>query len=500
MWLMAPGTRPITENKLRALFVTSEIHPLIKTGGLADVSAALPAALRQVGVDIKVLVPGYRHILAGLHRTRLLARLDAYPGMEEVRLLSARMPDTGVPVIVVDHPPSYDRDGGPYVDAGGHDWPDNGERFGLFSRVAALLGSSGTPLKWRPDILHCNDWQAGLAPAYLHFQPGPRAATIMTVHNLAFQGVFPYAFVSRLGLPPESFHVNGVEYYGQMSFLKAGLYYANHITTVSPTYGMEIQGEPLGFGLQGLLAGRRDHLTGILNGVDAGHWNPETDPYLAKPYGRGRIAGKKANKLALQERFGLQANAEIPLLAMISRITDQKGSDLVLDIAPALIASPAQLFILGTGDVALEQGFTKLARRHPAHVRTVIGFDEGLSHLLEAGADIFLMPSRFEPCGLNQMYSQLYGTPPVVHATGGLADTVVDVTPETIRNGTATGFVAGQLNAATLLETTRRAIDTYHDKRLWRAIQRNGMGQDFSWERSARAYLNLYGSLLTPSA
>ncbi|MEW5944322.1 MAG: glycogen synthase GlgA [Pseudomonadota bacterium] len=495
---MANSNRPAlkSKNTLKILFVTPEIHPLTKTGGLADVSAALPAFLRELKADARVLIPGYTQVLDSLKNKRQLAVFQHLPGVGEVRLLSATMPGSGVPLLIIDYPPFYTRFGGPYLDSYGHEWPDNAERFALLSRIGAILGGADSPLPWRPDIVHCNDWQTGLAPAYLHFGPQPRAATVITIHNLAFQGCFPAAMTERLGLPQESFGINGVEYYGRMSFLKAGLYYADHITTVSPTYAEEIQREPLGFGMQGLLASRRDHLTGIVNGIDLGEWDPATDAALARNYNAARLSGKAANKRALQEKLGLDIDPDVPLLGAVSRLTHQKGLDLLPPIVPDLLRQPAQLVVLGSGEAALEQAFVRLMQNHPGKVRTVIGYDEALSHLIEAGSDIFLMPSRFEPCGLNQMYSQRYGTPPVVHATGGLADTVVDTTPDTIRDGTATGFVFRESTAKAFQDAITRAIQTYRDKKLWRRLQRNGMSRDFSWNRSAEVYLELYRSLL----
>ena len=484
------------KNAPKVLFVTPEVHPLIKTGGLADVSAALPAALRAIGVDVRILIPGYSTILSTLSNKRQLARIIDIPGLGEVRLLSARIPETGVPLIIVDYPAYYARPGGPYVDKNGNDWPDNALRFGLLSRIAAMLGGDGSPLAWRPDIVHCNDWQSGLTPAYLHFAKGRKAPTVMTIHNLAYQGIFPPEVLAELGLPTESYHMHGVEYYGNLSFLKAGLFYADHLTTVSPTYAQEIQSEPLGFGMQGLLAERSSHLTGILNGVDVEHWNPASDSCLPRTYSATRLAGKKANKKALQQYLNLPVSPDIPLLGVISRITHQKGLDLLLEITPLLVAEPVQIVILGSGDARLEQAFLLLSRKYPDHFRAVIGFDEGLSHLIEAAADIFLMPSRFEPCGLNQMYSMLYGTPPVVTSTGGLADTVVDVTPGTLADNSATGFVFKELTAENFLHAIKRACVTYHDKKIWHKIQLTGMRKDFSWEHSARAYLALYSRFM----
>jgi len=481
---------------LKVLFVTPEVTPLLKTGGLADVSAALPAALRELGADVRILLPGYPKVMDALPEKRLAVNLPHTGFHGEVRLLEAELPGSGVPLLIIDYPLFYERDGGPYIDHNGHDWVDNAQRFALLSKIGAILGGSASPLDWHPDIVQCNDWQSGLTPAYLHFSPPPSAATIMTIHNMAFQGCFPPLLTTALGLPPSSYGVNGVEYYGQLSFLKAGLFYANHITTVSPTYAEEIQNEPLGFGMQGLLEQRYLDLTGIVNGIDSHEWNPATDKLLPHNYSADDLAGKAVNKRELQHKLGLEENPDIPLLGVISRLTYQKGLDLLPAIAPTLLEHPVQIVILGSGEAALEEEFLALAQAHPDQVAAVIGFNEGLSHLIEAGADIFLMPSRFEPCGLNQMYSQCYGTPPIVHATGGLVDTVVDATPGNIANGTATGFVFGHTTVHGLQECILRALAAYADKPVWRQIQQNGMRRDFSWKRSAEEYLALYEAVL----
>jgi len=473
------------------LFVTPEIHPLIKTGGLADVSGALPPALLEMGVETRVLVPGYPKILAGARNKRLRHTFHDLPEADEVRLLSASLPGSKLPLLIIDCPVLYQRDGGPYQNPAGVDWPDNAQRFALLSRIGAILGSDASPLSFRPDVVHCNDWQSALIPAFLRFTPGKKAATVLTIHNLAFQGIFPPHVVVEVGLPPESFSMEGVEYYGNFSFLKAGLYYADHIATVSPTYAREIQHEALGFGLQGLLAHRSDRLTGIVNGIDTSDWNPATDPHLVQGYDAGKMTGKAANKLALQENMGLKRDPDIPLLGMISRITHQKGGDLLLEIAPQLLQENVQIVLLGTGETALENGFRNLAHAHPDKVGVTIGFDEGLSHLVEAGADLFLMPSRFEPCGLNQMYSQRYGTPPIVHATGGLTDTVEDG---------VTGFIFSPMTAEAFLASIRLALAAYRDKKTWGRIQRNGMERDFSWKKSAEDYLALYEAVLSPES
>ena len=482
-------------NKLAVLFVSSEVAPLIKTGGLADVAGSLPAALMNAGVDVRVLAPGYKQVMDGV---KSKGRLTSFPALGEMpasQILAGKLP-RGVPLMIVDCPQLYHRPGGPYQDSSGNDWPDNAVRFGLLSYLAAVLGGPASPIHWRPRIVHCNDWQTGLAPAYMHFMPGEKARTVMTIHNLAYQGVFPPTTVSRLGLPPSSFAPGGVEYYGNMSFLKAGLYYADHITTVSPNYAREIQLEPLGMGMQGLLAHRAGVLTGILNGIDTDAWDPETDPYIQRYYNAVRLPAKQENKHALQQRLGLAADDQIALLATISRFTPQKGLDLLLEIAPDLIRLPAQLAVLGTGDASLQDAFLTLARKNAGRVAVHVGYDEGLAHQIEAGADIFLMPSRFEPCGLNQMYSQRYGTPPVVHDTGGLHDSVVDCQPVTLADKTATGFMFGPMTADGFLVAVDRAVTAYYDKKIWRQLQKNGMVRDFSWDASAQRYVLLYESLI----
>ncbi|OGS81158.1 MAG: starch synthase [Gallionellales bacterium GWA2_55_18] len=480
--------------KLKVLFATSEAAPLIKTGGLGDVSGALPAALRAIGVDVRVLLPGYRQVIAQLAQYKTLAFFDNLPGFPSARLLSGVMAN-GVPLFVLDCPGLYARAGGPYQDAKGHDWADNPLRFGLLSKIAAVLGSSASPLGWHPDLVHCNDWQTGLAPAYLRFAQGA-APSVFTIHNMAFQGNFAPETVQELRLPPSCFGIDGVEFYGHLSFLKAGLFYADHITTVSPNYAKEIRQPELGFGMQGLLVKRSGDLTGILNGIDTDEWNPATDIHLVKKFSAARMAGKSANKELLQVRLGLSLAPDVPLLGVVSRFTHQKGLDLLLEIAPRLIGLPVQLAILGGGEAQMQQSALGLSQRHPGKVGVNIGFSEELAHQIEAGADMFIMPSRFEPCGLNQLYSQCYGTLPVVHATGGLVDSVVDCTAETLKDGTASGFVFKGMTAENLFAAIRRAVGFYHDQRKWKALRRNCMAKDFSWKSSAEAYRAVYLKVL----
>ncbi len=478
---------------LRVLFVTSEIAPWQKTGGLGDISSALPEALARAGVEVRILVPAYPALRLAFPDARPIAEIPPPGGrLPASRLLQAATPG-GVPLLLLDCPACFERPGGPYQSPRGDDWPDNALRFGLLSRVAALLASNASPLLWRPDILHCNDWQSGLAPAYLHYLHGGGVATVMTIHNLAFQGLFPPSTLADLALPQSAFVFDGVEFYGHLSCLKAGLQFADRITTVSPTYAREIQQAELGFGLDGLLRHRSAVLSGILNGVDAS-WNPATDPLLTKHYDAQHLAAKEANRRALRAELGLIGDVTAPLLAVVSRLTHQKGMDLLLTIADQLLDGPAeaQLVVLGNGERGFEAGLRALAARYPGRVAAMIGFDERLAHRIEAGADIFLMPSRFEPCGLNQLYSLRYGTPPVVRATGGLADTVSDCTPAALRAGLATGFVFGPPDASALLAAANRAIDAWGKRRLWRRLQRNGMGMDFSWAKAAADYLDVY--------
>jgi len=457
---------------MRLLFVTPECAPLTKTGGLGDVSAALPAALRAQGIDVRVLLPAYQGV--SLPQARECASLRLL--QMEARLLEAGE------YLLLDCPALYARPGGPYQDAQGADWPDNALRFGMLSRAAALLVAAGSPLEWRPEIVHCNDWPTALAPVYLHFERS-RAASVMTVHNLAFQGLFDAGLLERLELPSATFAVEGLEFYGKLSFLKGGLVYADAITTVSPTYAREIQTEEFGCGLDGVLRERRGALRGILNGIDAEIWNPMSDPRIAERYSWSSLEKKAANKLALQRRMNLPEDAAAPLLGAVCRFTHQKGVDLLAGAAEELVALGAQLCMLGRGERELEAALAALAARHPASVAVAIGFNEDLAHLIEAGADLFLMPSRFEPCGLNQMYSQRYGTPPVARATGGLVDTIADG---------ETGFLFERAEAAALVAALKRALVVYGDTRRWRELQRRGMAREFSWSAPARQYADLY--------
>ncbi|MDP2795617.1 MAG: glycogen synthase GlgA [Sulfurisoma sp.] len=473
---------------MKILFATSELAPWVKTGGLGDVAAALPPALRALGLNVRVLVPRYPALAEAFPDAREIARPHWLGGLlPHAVLLEAHAPD-GTPLWLLDYPPYYNRAGSPYLGPEGHDWLDNHLRFGLLSRVAAWLGSDDSSMTWRPDIVHCNDWQTGLAPVFMRYLPGARAKSVITVHNLAFQGLCTPAALPELGLPEHAWHIDGVEYYGRLSFLKGGLRHADWITTVSPTYAEEIQTDAEGMGLSGLLRTRADTLSGIINGIDLAAWNPASDPHLEADYDAAHLGRKAANKSALQCELGLEPRADLPLLGIVSRLTHQKGLDLLPPIVEALLALPAQFAVLGSGEKDLEKAFRRFGERHPGRFVATIGFNEPLAHRIEAGADLFLMPSRFEPCGLNQMYSLRYGTPPVVRATGGLADTVVDA--DAVKDGN--GFVFAEATVAALHAAIARGIAAWRQPARWVRIQKNGMARDFGWEGPARQYAELY--------
>lgn len=475
----------------KILFVTSEAHPMIKTGGLADVSGSLPKALAELSQDVRLILPNYQAIKTdGDVRFLCSLRVDN----REFNLLETQIPDSQVTVWLVDSPELFNRPGNPYVDEAGNPWPDNAIRFALFCRVAVEVAMDRAGLAWQPDIVHCNDWQSGFIPALLSLEPH-RPASVFTIHNMAYQGLFPAESTQELNLPGKLWNPEGLEFFNMLSFIKGGLVYADHITTVSPTYALEIQTPTFGYGLEGLLTHRKDCLSGILNGIDIELWNPETDPLIAQHYHVASLPNKQYNKSELQRRFALPVNDHVPLFGLIGRLVEQKGIDLIIDCLPDLMSMPMQFVLLGAGDKAYEQRLQNLAHVYPDKMAVTLGYDETLAHLIEAGSDVFLMPSRFEPCGLNQMYSQRYGTLPIVRKTGGLADTVVDALPDTIANRTATGFVFNEASASSLLEAVKRATILYSDQKTWTKIQANAMKKDFSWRHSAEQYLMLYRSL-----
>ncbi len=481
----------------KILFASSEAYPLIKTGGLGDVSGSLPVALKSLRRDVRLVLPAYREILNHKGKSATIAQFTLPLG--HVKIKERLLPGTRLKVWLVDCPSCFDRSGNPYLGENGLPWPDNAERYALFCQAVSHLALGKAGLDWQPDLVHCNDWQTGLVPAQLSLSES-RPATLFTIHNLAYQGLFPETLFSTLNLPWSFWSPHALEYYGQLSFLKGGIVFADRINTVSPTYAEEIQTPQFGCGLDGLLRHRKDKLSGILNGIDK-NWNPAQDPLLTKNYSLRKPGGKRDNKKALQRELHLPVKMNIPLMAFVGRLVEQKGIDILLTALPEIVDLPAQVVFLGSGEKRYEQALRQLAKKHPEQIAVQIGFDEALAHRIEAGADIFLMPSRFEPCGLNQMYSQRYGTPPVVHRVGGLADTVTDTTPATLRDGTATGVVFDGAESTVLIEAVKRATLLYgQQKQYWQPLQRQGMRQDFSWRRSAKNYLELYRQTLLERA
>jgi len=484
------------KHPMKILFASSEAHPLIKTGGLADVSGSLPPALRRLRQDCRLILPGYPAALERAGALKMVAELEFSGYNGPIRILEGLLPGTKVPLYLVDAPLYFNRAGDPYRSPNGHDWQDNHQRFALFSLAIASLAMDQAGLDWKPDILHCNDWQTGLAPALLHDRHD-RPASIFTIHNLAYQGLFPLHAFHELSLPQHLWAPHYMEFHGHFSFIKGGLVFSDRITTVSQTYAKEIRSQEYGYGLEGLLEFRKDNLSGILNGIDTRAWNPARDKYLEANYSLEDLSGKRQNKLAVQRHTGLEENVEIPLISHIGRMVEQKGVDLILHAMRTILErSPVQLVILGSGEPSFEQHALQLQLEYPGRVGVHIGYSEQLAHQIEAGADLFLMPSRFEPCGLNQMYSLHYGTLPVVRRTGGLADTVVDTTTETLANGTANGFSFDPAHVDELTGCIERALDCLADPKCHDSLIHNGMSQDFSWERSARKYLDLYQEVI----
>lgn len=480
-------------DKPRILFCASEVSPFAKTGGLADVLEALPTVLRQQGADVRIYMPFHRivreradHLTLLSHKATIAVGIHDYT----IRFWETRTA-SGIPLYLLEKDEFFDRThlyGTPSMG----DYEDNAERFITFCRGVLPLCSA---IQWYPTILHLHDWQTGLIAAYnrFHWRSLPlfsSTGTVFTIHNLAYQGIFPRSHFSLTGLPSEAFSMDGLEYWGRCNFLKAGLIYSDLLTTVSPRYAREIQEPPLGNGLDGVLSARRDSLRGILNGIDTGKWDPETDPFIASHFSHRDLSGKRLCKDALLHELGLpREHRDWPLLAMIGRLDNQKGFDLLLEILENLMQLPLLLAILGTGDAAIGQRLSETAKRYPDRIRARFEFNDALAHRIEAGADIFLMPSFYEPCGLNQMYSLRYGTLPVVHATGGLDDSVVDLAVDPVRG---TGFKFYRYQATAFLHAVQLSLAAYRDRDAWRRVQVRAMLQDFSWKRSAEAYWEVY--------
>lgn len=479
---------------MRVLSVTSELHPLIKTGGLADVAGALPLALARQGVEVRSLLPAYPQVLRAIAaaKPRPVHSYKALFG-GPARLLAARL--GGHDLLLLDSPALFGaREGGPYTELSGQDWADNWRRFAALSAVAADV-AAGAIKGWHAEIVHAHDWQAALTAAYVRHGRAPATPVVLTVHNLAFQGRFDPHVFPQLGLPAESFSVDGVEYYGGVGYLKAGLQYADAITTVSPTYADEIRTPAFGMGLDGLLRGRGAAVQGIVNGIDNHEWDPATDPHLASPFSARSLGPRAANRRAIEKRFALK-RGKGPIFALISRLTWQKGIDLIVDAIEHIVAHGGRLAVLGSGDSAFEGALLAAAHRHRGSIGVVTGYDEPLAHLMQGGCDAILIPSRFEPCGLTQLYGLRYGTIPVAARTGGLADTIIDANEAALTAGCANGILHMPGSGDALKAAIGRAITLYHSPGAWQAMRKQGMRADHGWDRSSARYAALYRSLI----
>jgi starch synthase len=485
---------------LKLLHVAAEVFPLVKTGGLADVAGALPPALERAGADVRLLLPGLPPIVESVLQARKVCEIGPVFGAARVTIRLGRLPGSHVAAYVVDAPYLYRRGGSPYQDSSGAEWPDNLQRFALLGWAGAHLAAGDLDDAWTPDMLHAHDWHAALACAYAKVHSGTTAASVFTVHNLAYQGLFPLSDFSQLGLPARTLASSGLEFHGQLSFMKGGLKFADRITTVSPRYAREITTPEFGAGLDGVIRSRQADVSGILNGVDPKVWDPGHDTALAARYSADRIEGKAMCKQALQQEMGLAPDDRAPLLAVVSRLTPQKGLDLVLAALPAMLAHGAQLVVVGTGDTALEAAFGDAAKVHAGRIAVRLVYDEGLAHRVIGGADAILVPSRFEPCGLTQLYGLRYGTLPLVRRVGGLADTGVDASGDAIREGSATGFVFDAAAPAALEHAIERLVQAYREPAGWRAIMQRAMAQDFSWDHAAGQYLALYRDVIARRA
>lgn len=477
---------------MRVLSVASEVFPLIKTGGLADVAGALPAALKPYGVDMKTLLPGYPSVMKAVRDPEVRLVFNDLLG-EKATVLEVTI--NGVSMLVLDAPAYYHRTGGPYVDETGKDYPDNWRRFGALSLAGAEIAEGAMP-GWRPQLVHVHDWQAAMTPVYMRYRTAPELPSILTIHNIAFQGQFGPAAFAGLDLPPHAYSVEGIEYYGDIGFLKGGLQTATAITTVSPSYALEILTPEFGMGLEGVIASRMDSLSGIVNGIDADIWNPETDPMIARRYGILTLKDRQANRKAIIEQFALDDDDD-PIFCVVTRLTWQKGMDLLAGALEEIVGMGGKLVILGAGDAALEASLLSAAAAHPGRVGMAVGYNEPMSHLMQAGCDAIIIPSRFEPCGLTQLYGLRYGCLPIVARTGGLSDTVIDANHAAIQAKVATGVQFSPVTTDGLLQAMRRAMRLFQDRKLWTQMQKQGMKSDVSWGRSAERYAALYSSLVS---
>ncbi len=481
---------------MKLLFASSEAFPLIKTGGLGDVANALPNALAALGVDARMVLPAYRDVLRVVDSFRVLGWLNL-SSYGEIRILEASHADFDMPLWLIDAAGLFDRGGNPYTHPDGHDWADNPLRFAVFCQAAALLSIDALQLGWRADVVHANDWQTGLLPAFLSQESQP-PRRIFTIHNIAYDCQFDYGTFQQLRLPPHWWSMEHAEFYDRFSMLKAGLVFCDAINTVSPRYAQEISTPEYGYGYSNILASNQDKLSGIINGIDDDTWNPATDPLLAAHYQPGGDihTAKRKNRQALLTALGADdasSSLDVPLIGFVGRLVFQKGVDLLLQAIEQLLPQhQAQFVLIGSGEADLEHRLQQLAKSHPQQVFSYIGYSEHYAHLLEAGCDIFAMPSRYEPCGLNQLYSLRYGTPPVARNTGGLADSVINADSTTLKNGTATGILFDNSDVESLLDGLTRAIELFADRESWTQLMHTGMAQDVSWQKSAEDYLSLY--------
>ncbi|CCM77305.1 glycogen synthase GlgA [Rhizobium mesoamericanum] len=475
---------------MKVLSVSSEVFPLIKTGGLADVAGALPIALERFGVETKTLMPGYPAVMKAIRNPVVRLQFDDLLG-EPATILEVE--HAGISMLVLDAPAYYDRSGGPYLDATGRDYPDNWRRFAALSLAGAEIAAGLMP-GWRPDIVHTHDWQSAMTSVYMRYNPTPELPSVLTIHNIAFQGQFGADIFPGLRLPPHAFATESIEYYGNIGFLKGGLQSAHAITTVSPSYAGEILTPEFGMGLQGVIASRIDSLHGIVNGIDVDVWNPSTDPVVHTHYNGTTLKNRVENRTSVAEFFGLH-NDNAPIFCIISRLTWQKGMDVIAATADQIVDMGGKLAILGSGDAALEGSLLAAAARHPGRIGVSIGYNEPMSHLMQAGCDAIIIPSRFEPCGLTQLYGLRYGCVPIVARTGGLNDTVIDANHAALAAKVATGIQFSPVTPSGLLQAVRRALHLYADQKVWTQLQKQGMKSDVSWEKSAERYAALYSSL-----
>ncbi len=475
-------------SSLRALSVASEVFPLVKTGGLADVVGALPAALAAEGVEVRTMVPGYPAVMRGLDAAQPVHTFDHLHG-GPARVLSGRA--GALELMVLEAPHLFARAGNPYSGPGGSDWPDNGLRFAALARAAAAV-ALGDAASWVPHVVHAHDWQAGLTAAYLHYANRPRPGTVMTVHNLAFQGQYPTDLLGTIGLPSHAMGVDGIEYYGSIGYLKAGLALSDRVTTVSPTYAAEVTTAEHGMGLDGVLRARAHGIDGILNGIDTDVWDPSTDAYLTSTYDAKHLPARAANKQALQRELGLPEQPDALLFGVVSRLTWQKGMDVLHELLPWMATQGMQVALLGSGDARLENAFREAARAHPGALGLVVGYDEGLAHRIQGGSDAVLVPSRFEPCGLTQLCALRYGALPVVARVGGLADTVVDANEMALAAKAGTGVQFSPVSRDGFGLALARTARLWRQRPTWRALQRRAMATDVSWSRPAAQYAALY--------